>query len=62
MKIILKGLAGMLAVAGIIAMSLMGARMMFWLSWHILKFLFLVYSWVFGLLALGYVISKIFKK
>ena len=52
----------MLTVAGIIAMSLVGARMVFCLCWHILKFLFLVCSWVFGLLALGYVISKIFKK
>ena len=62
MKIILKGLVGMLTVAGIIAMSLVGARMVFCLCWHTLKFLFIVYSWVFGLLALGYVISKIFKK
>lgn len=62
MKIILKGLVGMLAVAGIIAMSLMGARMLFWLCWHTLKFLFVVFGWILILLALGYVVSKCFKK
>lgn len=62
MKYVLKLLVGILAVAGVIGLSLMGARMLFWFCWHTLKFLFIVYSWIFGLLALGYVISKIFKK
>ena len=62
MKYVLKLLVGILAVAGVIGLSLMGARMLSWFCWHTLKFLFIVYSWVFGLLALGYVISKIFKK
>ena len=62
MKLFSKLLVRTLAIAGIIGLSLVGSRMLFWLSWHILKFLFLVYSWVFGLLALGYVISRIFKK
>lgn len=62
MKYVLKLLVGILAIAGIIGLSLMGARMLFWFCWHTLKFLFIVFVWVFALLTLGNIISKIFKK
>ena len=62
MKLFSKLLLGTLAIAGIIGLSLMGARMLFWFCWHTLKFLFIVFVWVFVLLTLGNIISKIFKK